>query len=342
MNRQNPESQTHRRWAFTLQLDLQCSSQSCVDRMLESSTSIATPTRKIQYLLLQVERASTGQLHAQGAVALSAGTRLATMKRWNNSAHWEPARDWQALLKYCRKAESQVHPPAEWGKDLKQGTRSDLQLAVSMIQSGSSMAQVASEAPLETVKFFKGLIYLQGQLQKPEEVEKKVAIFWGPTGTGKTRLAFEAYGEELYTVFDNKSPWYDGYTGQRYVLFDECGGGDIMHYNKLKRVLDRYPMQVPIKGGAVWWKPTHIILTANTPLEEWYPGMGTEHLQALRRRVRQFEFPQDKELATAWIYNRLIEPAPKRTQLLPATASQLSEGCKAYLDEQDEFQLFRD
>lgn len=353
MSAQNRGGQTHRRWSLTHPAGSEDTSRTVLDRLLQSFSTIATSSRSMNYLVLQLERApTTGYIHAQGAIALSAGCRLGTLKKWLPQAHWEPAQDWPALLKYCQKMETRYSDPVVHGTDKTQGQRSDLTQVVELVQSGLTMTEIAHMAPVETVKYFKGLQYLQSQLQQPDAGEKRVALFWGLTGTGKTRLVFDRFGDDLYTVFDNKAPWFDGYVGQKNVLFDECGFGDIMHYNKLKRYLDRYPVQVPIKGGAVWWKPTTIVLTSNTPLDEWYPGIASEHMKALRRRMRIFEFPQDKELARAWIYNTLVDhdpgPLPQKRDRSPVRMEperSPSPEVQRYLEDicqQDEFELFRD
>lgn len=234
---------------------------------------------------------------------------MARMKKWIPKAHWEPARDWQQLLTYCHKAETRVNGPATWGKEKTQGERSDLASTVDMVKAGRSMKEIAESNPCELVKYYKGLIYLQQLLTEQGDGAKKVGLFWGITGSGKTRLAFEEL-EDLYSTFDVKTPWFDGYNKHKNVLMDECGMG-MMNYNFLKRILDRYPMQVPIKGGSVWWQPTTIIMTSNIPLDEWYPLIPKADLDAIKRRIRIFEFPQDAQLAQAWLRGTLIEKRPR-------------------------------
>lgn len=109
--------------------------------------------------------------------------------------------------------------------------------------------------------------------------------------------------DDLYNTFCLKTPWFDGYSGHKVALLDECGAG-MMNVNILKRILDRYPMDVPVKGGHVRWNPETIVMTSNDPLEEWYPGLSRENLLALKRRMTIFEFPKDKWLAECWIKGR--------------------------------------
>lgn len=184
------------------------------------------------------------------------------------------------------------------------------------------MTDLARDIPNTVVKYYKGLIYLKS-LQTQEKFQpKKVGVFWGTTGTGKTYTVFDEK-EDVYRVADIKTPWFDGYAGHETALFDECGIG-MMNYNKLKEVLDQYKMDVPVKGAMVAWQPKTIILTSNTPMEEWwYPPPPKADMDALKRRVRVFQFPDDKRLAIAWLRGALIEPPPAKR--LPSLDRQVSD-----------------
>lgn len=306
-----------RRWAFTLQLqnvqDPATEYQAMLQDLLDAfSTTISTPKRSLTYIVIQIEMAPTsGQLHVQGAISLSQPTRLMMMKKFLPTAHWEQARDWNRLVAYCKKEESRVAGPWEWGSPPSgQGSRTDLKLASAMIQSGSTMKTIAQQMPEVIVKYHKGLLYLKSLQEQSKYKPKKVGLFYGMTGSGKTLTAHEEL-DDLYTVFDIKTPWFDGYQGESSVLMDECGIG-MMNYNYLKRILDGYRMDVPIKGGSVAWTPDTIILTSNIPLEEWYPFIPKEDLWALERRIRKFEFPKDKQLAVAWLRGTLIQEPPAK------------------------------
>lgn len=313
MERQGTEPMA-RRWALTLQLESGSGfTEEDFRKLIESFTSIRTQKRTLTFFRGQLEQApSTGTLHVQGAVAISQPVRLATMKKWIPRAHWEQARDWQKLVEYCSKKETRVAGPWEHGTETKQGQRSDLQAAAQLILSGSTMTQIASEMPEVIVKYHKGLQYLRSLQQQQAFQPKKIGLFWGTTGTGKTYTAFNEL-QDIYTVFCIKTPWFDGYQGQENVLLDECGVG-MMNYNYLKRILDGYRMDVPVKGGSAQWTPKTVILTSNIPLEEWYPFIPKADLDALKRRIRIFNFPEDKRLAEAWLRGALIEPPPSKRQ----------------------------
>lgn len=74
--------------------------------------------------------------------------------------------------------------------------------------------------------------------------------------------------------------------GQKVAIFDDfrpwwC------RFDYLLRLLDRYPMQVPVKGGFVNWVPEHIIITAPQRWSDMFTGefRTPEDLAQLGRRI---------------------------------------------------------
>lgn len=58
---------------------------------------------------------------------------------------------------------------------------------------------------------------------KPEACEKEVKVFWGPTGVGKSRRAWEEAGMDAYPKAPTTKFW-DGYQQQENVVMDEFFG----------------------------------------------------------------------------------------------------------------------
>lgn len=78
-------------------------------------------------------------------------------------------------------------------------------------------------------------------------MERKVYVFWGPTGTGKSRRAWDEAGPDAYPK-DPRSKFWDGYNGHSNVVLDEFRGAiDVSH---LLRWFDRYPVLVEVKGSS--------------------------------------------------------------------------------------------
>lgn len=150
------------------------------------------------------------------------------------------------------------------------------------------MRDVLDAAPEVVVKYYKGLQFVSTLLSKRRcpEVAPEIVIYWGESGTGKTRLAVSENPEAylLTKPNGNGTIWFDGYDGQSTIIFDEFYGW--VQYDLLLRILDRYPLRLQIKGGFVECSATKFIFTSNKPWTDWYPNIDDKC--ALQRRIKEF------------------------------------------------------
>lgn len=237
------------------------------------------------YLICGVEVGEQGTKHIQGYVSWDKRRTLAWVKRWiSPRAHLETAKGSAKQNRaYCSK-EGNFE---EWGElPAGKGSRTDLSRAVELIQQGCSVREIARESPATVVRYGGGLQRLQ-QLHRPErESPPEIWVFWGRTGTGKTRRVWEFVDTAELWVHPGDR-WFDGYDGHKAVLFDDFDGS-WFKLVYLLRLLDRYPMSVPVKGAYAWWNPTTIYITSNLEPKDWYRGASDEHQRALMRRLREF------------------------------------------------------
>lgn len=119
---------------------------------------------------------------------------------------------------------------------------------------------------------------------QPEPVEKQVFCFWGATGTGKSRLAWERAGFSAFPK-DPNSKFWDGYSGQRTVVIDEFRGA--ISISHILRWLDRYPVIVEVKGSSCVFCADTIFFTSNLNPRDWYPDLDEETKSALMRRFTE-------------------------------------------------------
>lgn len=118
-------------------------------------------------------------------------------------------------------------------------------------------------------------------------LERKCMVYWGKTGTGKSRRAWDEAGLDAYCK-DPRTKFWDGYTFEKNVVLDEFRGGiDVAH---LLRWLDRYPVRVEIKGSSRPFLAEKIWITSNISPVMWYPMLDEETLAALMRRLEVIEF----------------------------------------------------
>lgn len=234
---------------------------------------------KMVYLVYQVERASTGQIHIQGFVSLVKKLSLAGVKKVIGDAtvHVEKAhgRPDQAAA-YCKKADSRVAGPWEWGVEPDaRGKKSATALAIEAVQAGKPLCEVAVENPVAWVRSHRGLTSLAAALSKPKDVWRPVTttVLWGQTRVGKTRRAMESTcvdGRHPYQMPLSSGFWFDGYDGEDTLVIDDFYGQ--IKFSDMLRILDGHYVQVPIKGGFTWAKWTKVFITSNSHPDEWWKG----------------------------------------------------------------------
>lgn len=116
----------------------------------------------------------------------------------------------------------------------------------------------------------------------PVGIERQVQVYWGPTGVGKSRRAWEEAGIDAYPK-DPRSKFWDGYRAHENVVIDEFRGDiDISH---ILRWFDRYPVIVEVKGSSTILRASRIFITSNIPPREWYPTLDDATFAALERRL---------------------------------------------------------
>jgi hypothetical protein len=152
-----------------------------------------------------------------------------------------------------------------------------------LIDNGGTLLQVAEADFKSYVRYKRSLEGYRQMVQEETEYEKpKVTVLWGEPGTGKSRFIYDNH-KDIW-AWPGKE-WFDGYTGQEVALFDDFDGTDFS-YRLLLRVLDRYKINVPIKGGHVAFRPKYIYITSNLRPEDWY---NLKNYKALLRRIDEIK-----------------------------------------------------
>lgn len=157
----------------------------------------------------------------------------------------------------------------------------------------NTLLDVADAHPGDFIRYHKGLQVLRAMsLCTPRDLSQPVTVYWwfGPTGTGKSKLAWERF-PDCYTKMMNK--WWDGYEGQKVCLFDDYRP-NMCTFAELLRILDRYPMMVEFKGGSCHLTATTFVITTTSRPEVIWAGRTEEALGQLLRRISEItEFRPD-------------------------------------------------
>lgn len=150
------------------------------------------------------------------------------------------------------------------------------------------VGDICSIPPDIRVQSYRTLRAISADYAQPVGMERTCFVFWGETGTGKSRRAWEEAGLEAYPK-DPRTKFWCGYQGQEHVVIDEFRGGiDISH---VLRWLDRYPVIVEIKGSSTVLRCRTIWITSNVCPQLWYPEADGSSIAALMRRLNITYFP---------------------------------------------------
>lgn len=120
----------------------------------------------------------------------------------------------------------------------------------------------------------------------PDTLE--VTAIFGPSGSGKSRFVDTVTDGQAYRPISYK--WWEGYDGDRAVVFDDIRG-DFCKFHELLKVLDIYPFRVETKGGSRQLQARSIFLTApRSPVLLWGERTNEELFQLERRIHNVIEF----------------------------------------------------
>ncbi len=246
-------------------------------------------TSCIKYIVFQLESGENGTPHFQGFVVWTSPVRIRqACARLGGAAHIERAMGSdEEASKYCQKEETRVEGPWFWGDCPHQGKRSDLIEIHAMVKAGAKRKEIIEEHFGSYLRYHKGIEIARLTYGARRDWEMEVHVFYGPTGTGKSRKAWSEAGQEAFVLMapnsKNGPVWFDGYDGQKNVIIEEYYGW--MRWNFLLQLLDRYPMRVPVKGGSLEWVPKKIWICSNERPQEWYNYNERMDYQTLRRRI---------------------------------------------------------
>lgn len=250
----------------------------------------------VKYLVYQEECGELGTVHLQGYVLLSRPQRLSYVRKITSRdaegevftvferAHLTASRGTAEQNKaYCTKDAGRRDGPWELGTLPKQGSRTDLaEAAASLLKDGD----IRSIDPAVFLKYASGCLKLAALAPPPMREDLKVFTLVGGTGLGKSFICHKMFPDLFVVNMGNCGLWWDGYTCQRAIMFEEFKGQ--VQLQKMLQILDPYPLRLEIKGGLFPARFTHVLITSNYPPDQWYrneDGSRDNEMQALARRL---------------------------------------------------------
>ena len=115
-----------------------------------------------------------------------------------------------------------------------------------------------------------------------------VEYIWGATGVGKTRSVMDKHGYKNVFRVTNYAHPFDGYKGERVLLFDEFRSS--LPLADMLKYLDGYPLMLPCRYADKVACFTEVYIVSNIPLEQQYPNVQVEEpasYAAFLRRINE-------------------------------------------------------
>lgn len=250
----------------------------------------------LRFAAFQLERGDEGgRLHVQAYFEFSRGVRHTHVARFVGCpCHHEGAReDHAACVRYVTKEDTRAEGPCVLGQGPQQGRRTDLEAVRAMVDQGSSELELWQEHFEPMVRHYQAIRRYAFVRQLSAVVDREppvVRVFWGGSGLGKTRRAryeAQAAGRRLYAPTlpeRGQQAWFCGYEPECDILLDDYHGEYGLSF--FKRLLDRYPMQLPAKYGQAVLPARSVTfyITSNHNPMDWYAEATQEDRDAIRRR----------------------------------------------------------
>ncbi len=239
----------------------------------------------------------TNARHIQGFIRFKENHRVKWLKSaigLGNDIHLLIANgDDAANIKYCSDLEKRM-PYGKYyqeGTPSLQGERTDIDSLHEALLTNQSLLEISDNHFTTFLRYHKG-IYLYRSLRFQPRVDKPtVLVFWGDSGTGKTRKA-TSISDDFYILSpgNSRNCWFDGYSQNKVLIIDDYYGW--MRYGYLLQLLDRYPFRVELKGGSMEFASQLIIITSNSHPEDWYRYQDNMTYAPLERRISSiYKFP---------------------------------------------------
>lgn len=246
----------------------------------DNLANLATEFQIYQYELCP----TTGKVHIQGYLYYSDQVSFSTIHAmcpgiWITNAKGSPAQN----IAYCSKESTRIAGPYERGNRPAQGSRSDLAEQLALVRGGMEPMDVIASIPMASKHIKHLMVYQTSLVNRPPNWAPNVFILWGDSGVGKTRYVYDNYTSVYCVTYNKGGAWWDGYANQKAILFDDWPLiEDPNIYYWFLRWLDRYPCNIPFKGGMTRLGTSDIFITHNKDPCLWFHSEG---LRALERRI---------------------------------------------------------
>ena len=235
---------------------------------------------KYNYIIIGDEIGENQTRHLQGYINFRNQVHFTALKKKIPRAHIEKCKG-NAIqnINYCSK-DSIIYE--DGNKPGIQGKRTDLEKVKEIVLDTGKMRDVVLEATsYQSVRMAEKILEYH---EKKRNWKPIVKWYYGPTGSGKSKLAYEE-SPDGYTAGESNK-WWQGYDAHENVIIDDFRK-DFIKFHELLKLLDRYPYLIECKGGSRQFLAKKIIITSPFHPEEIYNTR--EDIEQLLRRIDEIK-----------------------------------------------------
>lgn len=169
-----------------------------------------------------------------------------------------------------------------------QGSRSDIEVCRDIVKSTNSMREVvACATSLQGIRIAE---YYLKYHEQPRSWKPHVTWISGASGTGKSHLARELLGSNIYTCMKT-GKWFEGYDAHEDVLVDDIRKS-FMKFSEFLQFIDKYEFRIECKGSSRQFLAKRIVITSIYPHDQlWSTREDLYQLTRRIDRVIKFEGP---------------------------------------------------
>lgn len=253
---------------------------------------------------------STGKWHWQGYIEFVRQISRRQLKEVLGSAHFEHRHGTaQEAAEYCAKEGEYC----EHGEISNPGRRTDLRSVAQSIVDGNTIHNVAIESPSLFVQYGRGLSLLaeiSAQQRQSTWRNVRCSIWWGKTGTGKTKCFFSQYelSDSYRFVYRDRNDFWNGYSGQKHILFDEFESQ--IRLSNMLMYMDGHPLQLDVKFGHSYANWESVTIISNSNPNTFYHNCDINRRAAFARRISEvieYQSPDTRIISNELVFNNTVE-----------------------------------
>jgi hypothetical protein len=162
-------------------------------------------------------------------------------------------------------------------------------------ENGTYLCQVVAEPGNQStfVQYNSGIqklfnhVVTNKLLKVDKDFAPEVIYIHGEPGTGKSKYVREHDPGVFDIPEDDSYKWKDGYSGQDAVVYENVSVNNLKCPERLLKEIDRYFIQVPVKGGYIGWRPKRIYITSVYLPQHFAEQVGFSKPSEFLRRITQ-------------------------------------------------------